>query len=283
MSNPETPVFLCSDTTQTSKVDVCGTGIATSKIFLLDLPTPWPTDINETHLWDETTEVRSQDYFRRSRYLLTKPINKVLRLRVFIRDGAQALSAQTQLGEDETYSQGLKRLEAIKPTAYQGQNTLLICGHSARDKCCGTKGVSLADEATEAGLLVETVSHTAGHRFAPTLIDMPTGNSWAFVDLDLAKRIAKGETTDDDYQNNYRGWWGAKAGAQQLAVRDHKMKSDESILEVTTDEEVVIQTESGSQYRYCVSEAGIEEIPQCEVINGGKLKFRKLYSVAPVS
>ena len=130
-----------------------------------------------------------------------------------------------------------------------------------------------------ADIATEVVSHTAGHRFAPTLIEMPAGNSWAFVDLELAKRIANHQIQADDYKVNYRGWWGAKAGAEQIAVREFKLHNNDDIAQVIKDETITIETISGSKFSYSFTESGQETIPQCQIEDGGTLKFRKLYSV----
>lgn len=275
--------FLCSDRTSTSGVDVCGTGIATSKIFLIDYREPWPSDINLTDLWEETKGIRSEQFFRRSRYLLTKPKSETTRLQCFIRNGNATEQRNITLNEGETYSDGLRRLENTDSTQYNGPSTLLICGHDARDKCCGTKGSALAAELSDTDIQIEVVSHTAGHRFAPTMIDMPTGDSWAFVDVGLAQRVANSKATTADYQRNFRGWWGAKAGAEQMAIRHLRTHSSEPITEITNDENITVTTADGTQHVYSVSEVGKEAIPQCEVEDGGTLKYRKLYSVEPVS
>lgn len=60
---------------------------------------------------------------------------------------------------------------------------LLVCTHGSRDTCCGTFGYPVYDwlnaHASEIpGLRIWRTSHTGGHRFAPTAIDLPSGRTW---------------------------------------------------------------------------------------------------------
>ena len=61
---------------------------------------------------------------------------------------------------------------------------ILVCTHSKRDQCCALLGRPIA-----AGLarsypdLVWECSHTGGHRFAPSLIVLPTGYTYGRVDI----------------------------------------------------------------------------------------------------
>ena len=67
-----------------------------------------------------------------------------------------------------------------------GVRDVLVCTHGSRDACCARFGYQvyrrLRDEyASPDSLRVWRTSHTGGHRFAPTLIDLPEGRYWAWV------------------------------------------------------------------------------------------------------
>lgn len=64
---------------------------------------------------------------------------------------------------------------------------LLVCANSRRDVCCATRGrpVALAADAARPGQVWEC-SHTGGHRFAPTGVLLPVGQSLARLTPGLA-------------------------------------------------------------------------------------------------
>ncbi len=103
-----------------------------------------------------------------------------------------------------------------------GRSTLLICTQGNHDDCCGVHGVALADAvqsdpALSAHVSVRRVSHTGGHRFAPTLIELPSGRMWAFADVALIRRLVDAAPTPDDLRERCRGWWGTSPGPKQVA------------------------------------------------------------------
>jgi hypothetical protein len=59
-------------------------------------------------------------------------------------------------------------------------------------------------------------SHLGGHRFAPTLIDFPSGRCWAFVDETIAETVLTQSEDPESLKDHYRGWVGHKDAALQL-------------------------------------------------------------------
>lgn len=64
---------------------------------------------------------------------------------------------------------------------------LLVCTNGRRDLCCAVRGrpVALEAAARRPGQVWET-SHTGGHRFSPTAVLLPSGQTLARLDPDLA-------------------------------------------------------------------------------------------------
>ncbi len=64
---------------------------------------------------------------------------------------------------------------------------LLVCTNGRRDLCCAVRGrpVALAAAARRPGQVWET-THTGGHRYSPTGVLLPSGQTLARVDADLA-------------------------------------------------------------------------------------------------
>lgn len=98
---------------------------------------------------------------------------------------------------------------------------LIVCTQGSRDACCGTFGIplyqSLRDQVVPLpNTRVWRSSHLGGHRFAPTMIDFPTGRCWGFVDEFAAEAILHQRATPAELRRNYRGWVGHTETALQL-------------------------------------------------------------------
>lgn len=109
---------------------------------------------------------------------------------------------------------------------------VLVCTQGSHDICCGSDGARLATELTADPLLggqvsIYRVSHTGGHRFAPTIMTLPDGRMWAYVDRSAVEQIVAASThgpaptheLDPGLAGRCRGWWGADTGPAQVAER----------------------------------------------------------------
>jgi hypothetical protein len=73
-----------------------------------------------------------------------------------------------------------------------------ICTNGSRDRCCAIKGRNIAlflsreldSPSSDDESVVVEVSHLGGHRFAPTLLVLPTGYAYGRLDPDTALEIA---------------------------------------------------------------------------------------------
>lgn len=90
---------------------------------------------------------------------------------------------------------------------------LFICTHGSRDACCGKFGhpiyQGLRQQAGTIGsgrLRVWRVSHIGGHRFAPTLIDLPEGRYWGRLDQKIMPALVERHSPVSILQPFYRGW-----------------------------------------------------------------------------
>lgn len=98
---------------------------------------------------------------------------------------------------------------------------VLVCTHGTVDAACAKFGIPLYQTLRQqhAGehLRVWRVSHFGGHVFAPTLMDMPTGHYWAYVEAAQAAQIAAYDGPVSGLHAHYRGWAGLPAGFVQAA------------------------------------------------------------------
>ncbi|WP_018156048.1 sucrase ferredoxin [Demetria terragena] len=84
--------------------------------------------------------------------------------------------------------------DAIPDLTLATEPALLVCTNGRRDVCCAVRGRPLAHHTAIVfpGQVWEC-SHTGGHRFAPTAIALPSGQTWARLTPELAVRALAAE------------------------------------------------------------------------------------------
>jgi hypothetical protein len=63
------------------------------------------------------------------------------------------------------------------------------------------------------------VSHTGGHRFAPTGMTLPDGRMWARLSVATIEQVLTRTGDPAQLASRCRGWWGADEGPAQVAER----------------------------------------------------------------
>ncbi len=101
---------------------------------------------------------------------------------------------------------------------------ILVCTHGTIDVACAKFGYplyrTLRDRYATDELRVWRVSHFGGHVFAPTLMDMPTGHYWAYVEEAQAAQIIRRNGDVRMLRGHYRGWSGMGHSFAQVAERE---------------------------------------------------------------
>lgn len=111
---------------------------------------------------------------------------------------------------------------SLPTTTLSSRPVLLACTNGRRDVCCAVQGrpVALGAHAEHPGQVWE-VTHTSGHRFAPTTVLLPSGTLHGRVDVAragaLLRAAARGETVLEGSRG--RSTWTGPAQAAELAVR----------------------------------------------------------------
>lgn len=117
--------------------------------------------------------------------------------------------------------QDLARFEAWRVPAADSIRDVLVCTHGTIDAACAKFGYPLYKHLREQhandDLRVWRVSHFGGHVFAPTLMDMPTGHYWAYVEEAQAGQIVRQAGDVRALRGHYRGWAGLARGFLQAA------------------------------------------------------------------
>jgi len=94
-----------------------------------------------------------------------------------------------------------------------------VCTQGSHDMCCGADGTRLVNDIEDrwSDVVVRRVSHTGGHRFAPTAMTMPDGRMWAYLDPDGLEKVLRRDPDHASVADRCRGWWGAATGPAQVA------------------------------------------------------------------
>lgn len=118
----------------------------------------------------------------------------------------------------------LSRYEAYRTPEADPLRDVLVCTHGTVDVACAKFGYPLfkhlRTKHASDNLRVWRVSHFGGHVFAPTLIDMPIGHYWAYVEEAQAAQIVQRDGDVRDLRGHYRGWAGLDNSFLQAAERE---------------------------------------------------------------
>lgn len=233
----------CADHARRIAVDPGGTAIRADRVVVVETGLPWPKPVFDhptlreldplfksaprptrllacqpdddpsTGIWvfdrlDTSTGSRT----RERRFAVSTP-NELLEL-------SDCLAAETA-GDQATSG-------PVQPT-FDGamvEPAVLICTQGSHDVCCGSDGARLAmasenlsHSAGGSPPRVFRVSHTGGHRFAPTAMTLPDGRMWAYLGAEMLVDILTGAGDPADLAQHCRGWWGADRGPAQVAER----------------------------------------------------------------
>ncbi|MCC6612269.1 MAG: sucrase ferredoxin [Anaerolineae bacterium] len=118
----------------------------------------------------------------------------------------------------------LPQFEIYREPEHDTTRDLMVCTHGTIDAACAKFGYplyhSLRKHHSTEHLRTWRVSHFGGHVFAPTMMDMPTGHYWAYVEEPQAAQIAERTGDVRALYGHYRGWAGMEDGFLQAAERE---------------------------------------------------------------
>ncbi|NJN73583.1 MAG: sucrase ferredoxin [Limnothrix sp. RL_2_0] len=246
----------CSIISKAAGEDPIGTAGTVDHWLIMELPQPWtekvftedpkiasflkiikkliikqgiklrPLLITPDKTYSQPNEVRVMYYrrpqiqfaaFAKQEYILPEPKSAPLIQEILQKIGGKPNNL-------EQYKQYLQLTDHIRE--------IMICTHGNVDAACSRFGYPLykkirdeyaiqGDPSTNSTpeLRVWRCSHFGGHRFAPTLIDMPTGQYWGHLTEDKMKQLLQRRGDIIELKNNYRGWSGLSK-FEQIAERE---------------------------------------------------------------
>ncbi|WP_041740509.1 sucrase ferredoxin [Calothrix sp. PCC 6303] len=152
---------------------------------------------------------------------------------------------------------------------------ILICTHGSHDKCCAKYGNPFYHQAlkTLEGLSIPNVriwqsSHFGGHRFAPTMIDLPEARYYGRLDQKSFTNILTKTGDIQVFKNVYRGW-GVLPWQVQILERELILKYDWEWFSYQVKGQVIQKNEDETSSIVEISleiSNGIVETYRCNII-----------------
>lgn len=223
-------IVRCADFTRQLAVDPAGTAFRADLVVAAEVPLPWPKPVF-AHPLLAGVESMPSDAPQPTRVLAAVPELERGELTVvaYRRSPATSIMRRTEWRTDAgglapTIAEvvaGSEPADALR-VHEQGPNAeVWICTQGSHDMCCGSDGVRLVQDLAGQwdDVIIRRVSHTGGHRFAPTGITFPDGRMWAYLApgaVDTALRRSGDPAVLAPY---CRGWVGTEQGPAQVAER----------------------------------------------------------------
>lgn len=140
----------------------------------------------------------------------------------------------------------------------------LVCAHGKRDQCCAVLGRPVAAElAAEFGDAVWECSHTGGHRFAPSLILLPTGYTYGRLSPEESVAAVEAAGRGEVYRTGLRGrsCWSPAEQVAEIAVRDQVSAGTSDLVVTGPPECPVVRHRDGRSWSVSVTGADLPPRP----------------------
>lgn len=212
----------CAVASQAAREDPIGTATPYQTYVLIECPKPWPPKV----LKAEVIPAALRQFMATMQ--AEHSVNFLLVDQGRRGQGARVLIYQHQPGLARGYEgvefwvdslDGLEnRLRQIwEKGSLEGkaiaQRDILVCTHGQRDRCCARYGrpfyrqaVNVAEAAGLTDVRVWQVSHIGGHRFAPTVLDLPEGRCYGRLTPETFAALLTHSGPVDCLKSVYRGW-----------------------------------------------------------------------------
>ncbi len=216
----------CADFTRDLAVDPGGSAIRADHLIAAELPLPWPKPV-----FAHPALAGVKDAMDRAesatRVLAAVPVTAG-EIRVVSWRRTDGGANRAEWATDEANLAGVVSavIDGRDPDAARVDDPapnaeVWICTQGSHDSCCGRDGTLLANDVAPMfnDVTVRRVSHTGGHRFAPTALTLPDGRMWAYLDPHGLEEILRHAGAPASLAERCRGWWGAEPGPAQVAER----------------------------------------------------------------
>lgn len=228
---PADAAMRCAPHAVSIDLDPGGTALRVDELIVVDMPLPWPKPVWAKDGFTEVPELMmaAGETGRRIRVLAAVPLADGIGRVVTHRLVEQTRFERAEHQVDPSAVPELLAVLLRDGLAAQPETVVdraprpefLLCTQGSHDVCCGSLGMDLLGRLALADpdLSVRRVSHTGGHRMAPTGVALPSGRMWGFVTVDETVAILRQTGSPADVAAKCRGWLGADAGPAQMAER----------------------------------------------------------------
>jgi len=235
---PELPAMRCADAARMRDEPLKASAVRYSRFLLLEMPGPWgPSALEGTHLETGTArQLASLAAAADAHVLLIRRPGRHPSAGPSARNEPRAWAlADTAPGtervvwgswRDPADLLGLDLAATVTGTTGPAgpQQLALVCTNGKRDQCCAVRGRPVA-AAIAAGTDWDTweCSHLGGHRFAATIMLLPTGDMFGWLDPESAVEVTRRFAAGQLMLSHYRGRCGqpvpVQAALHAAAVR----------------------------------------------------------------
>ncbi|MGC4108057.1 MAG: sucrase ferredoxin [Thermomicrobiales bacterium] len=296
-------VQLCSLVSEASGEDLIGSAWSTARYIATEFPLPWPYDVMGSNHAPAGLKDFIYGLYAKGIYwgfLAIAPDPDIAvegHTRVLIFDQKPAPSTGYSCREylipadrlvelmsifvdDETNA----AVEACRVDRPDDQRDFFVCTHGAIDACCAKFGYPVYRElkkiAAESGTNTRLwrCTHFGGHRFAATLLEMPSGRYWGRLKGPHLSGLINHDLPTSEMRKAYRGWAMLSHTLAQVAEGEAFRRGgwawtecDVAATGVPEDEEAIAGTITLS-YRHPRGEEGaitIEVIPNGTIATMG--------------
>ena len=276
--------LFCSDHSRQAGEDIIGSASNHQIYILVECPQPWTSDAFNSRWVPENLQILIKEVKRSKIPIVFLLIANNLSHKV---EQTTLLIYQRKDGLGNGYDKQEFKLANIEQVAavvrkwllrgiaeYEVKTSLtrdlLVCTHGSHDQCCARYGNPFFFHATAtiSHLDLENIriwksSHFGGHRFAPTLIDLPSGRYYGNLEQESFKQILTRSGDIKCLNKVYRGW-GILPPSIQVLERElilhygwdwfnYKVVGrtiEQSLDKNTTQAELTFQKPDGSLYTY---------------------------------
>lgn len=276
--------YFCSDHSRQTGEDIIGSATNCQTYILVECPPPWTAEAFDSKWVPKNLQILVEEVKRAK-----LPIIFLLIANIFSHkaDHATLLIYQMKEGLSNGYCKQEFKLANIEQAAvfirkwlgseiYECEvettvtRDILVCTNGSRDKCCSRYGNPFFFHATATvfdlnldNIRIWKSSHFGGHRFAPTMIDLPDGRYYGVLEQESFRSLLTRSGDIKCLNKVYRGW-GILPPSLQVLERElilshgwdwynYKVVSriiDQSLDKNTILSELTLEKPDGSLYTY---------------------------------
>lgn len=219
--------LFCSDNSRQIGEDIIGSATNNQTYILVECPTPWTAEALNSKWVPENLKLliekcKSAKIPVRFLLIANNLSHKVDSTTVLIYQKKEGLSngyhkQEFHLAHIEQAAGVVRKWLSGHSSNYEVKSSatrdILVCTHGSHDLCCARYGnpfycqaVAMCDNLCLDNVRIWKSSHFGGHRFAPTIIDLPEARYYGALDQDSFRSILT-RTGDINCLNKvYRGW-----------------------------------------------------------------------------